>query len=128
MFQNIGKKIKTLAVVVCWIGIAGSVIGGIVMCAVGADSSGGDLLIGLGLPLIFLGPLLSWIGSFVLYGYGDMITRIRRIERKLYGQENEEEEKSDSAGKDDRLAKLQSLREQNLISEEEYWNAVSKLH
>lgn len=50
MFQNIGKKIKTLAVVVCWIGIAGSVIGGIVMCAVGADSSGGDLLIGLGIP------------------------------------------------------------------------------
>ena len=128
MFQNIGKKIKTLAVVVCWIGIAGSVIGGIVMCAVGADSSGGDLLIGLGLPLIFLGPLFSWIGSFVLYGYGDMITRIRRIERKLYGQENEEEEKSDSAGKDDRLAKLQSLREQNLISEEEYWNAVENLH
>lgn len=127
MFQNIGKKIKTLAVVVCWIGIAGSVIGGIVMCAVGADSSGGDLLIGLGLPLIFLGPLFSWIGSFVLYGYGDMITRIRRIERKLYGQENEEEEKSDSAGKDDRLAKLQSLREQNLISEEEYWDAVEKL-
>ena len=124
MFQNIGKKIKTLAVVVCWIGIAGSVIGGIVMCAVGADSSGGDLLIGLGIPLIFLGPLFSWIGSFVLYGYGDMITRIRRIERKLYGQENEEEEKSDSAGKDDRLAKLQSLREQNLISEEEYWNAA----
>lgn len=127
MFQNIGKKIKTLAVVVCWIGIAGSVIGGIVMCAVGADSSGGDLLIGLGIPLIFLGPLFSWIGSFVLYGYGDMITRIRRIERKLYGQENEEEEKSDSAGKDDRLAKLQSLREQNLISEEEYWDAVDKL-
>ena len=128
MFQNIGKKIKTLAVVVCWIGIAGSVIGGIVMIAVGADSSGGDLLIRLGLPLIFLGPLFSWIGSFVLYGYGDMITRVRRIERKLYGQENEEEEKSDSAGKDDRLAKLQSLREQNLISEEEYWDAVSKLH
>lgn len=127
MFQNIGKKIKTLAVVVCWIGIAGSVIGGIVMCAVGADSSGGDLLIGLGLPLIFLGPLFSWIGSFVLYGYGDMITRVRRIERKLYGQENEEEEKSNSAGKDDRLAKLQSLREQNLISEEEYWDAVEKL-
>ena len=127
MFQNIGKKIKTLAVVVCWIGIAGSVIGGIVMIAVGADSSGGDLLIGLGLPLIFLGPLFSWIGSFVLYGYGDMITRIRRIERKLYGQENEEEEKSDSAGKDDRLAKLQSLREQNLISEEEYRDAVEKL-
>ena len=127
MFQNIGKKIKTLAVVVCWIGIAGSVIGGIVMCAVGADSSGGDLLIGLGIPLIFLGPLFSWIGSFVLYGYGDMITRIRRIERKLYGQENEEEEKSDSAGKDDRLANLQSLREQNLISEEEYWNAAEKL-
>lgn len=127
MFQNIGKKIKTLAVVVCWIGIAGSVIGGIVMCAVGADSSGGDLLIGLGIPLIFLGPLFSWIGSFVLYGYGDMITRIRRIEKKLYGQENEEEEKSDSAGKNDRLAKLQSLREQNLISEEEYWDAVEKL-
>lgn len=123
MFQNIGKKIKTLAVVVCWIGIAGSVIGGIVMCAI--DN---DLLTGLGIALIFCGPLFSWVGSFVLYGYGDMITRIRRIERKLYGQENEEEEKSDSAGKDDRLAKLQSLKDQNLISEEEYEDAVRNLH
>lgn len=122
MFQNIGKKIKTLAVVVCWIGIAGSVIGGIVMCTI--DN---DLLTGLGIALIFCGPLFSWVGSFVLYGYGDMITRIRRIEKKLYGQENEEEEKSDSAGKDDRLAKLQSLKDQNLISEEEYWDAVDKL-
>lgn len=123
MFQNIGKKIKTLAVVVCWIGIAGSVIGGIVMCTI--DN---DLLTGLGIALIFCGPLFSWVGSFVLYGYGDMITRIRRIERKLYGQENEEEEKSDSAGKDDRLAKLQSLKDQNLISEEEYEDAVRNLH
>ena len=123
MFQNIGKKIKTLAVVVCWIGIAGSVIGGIVMCTI--DN---DLLTGLGIALIFCGPLFSWVGSFVLYGYGDMITRIRRIEKKLYGQENEEEEKSDSAGKDDRLAKLQSLKDQNLISEEEYEDAVRNLH
>ena len=68
MFYDIGKKIKTLAKVVCWIGIIGSVIGGIVMIA-----TMGSVGVLSGLLTIVLGVLFSWIGSFVLYGFGEMV-------------------------------------------------------
>ena len=68
MFDNIGSKIKTLAKVVCWIGIIGSVIAGIAMIA-----TMGSVGVLSGLLTIVLGALLSWVGSFVLYGFGEMV-------------------------------------------------------
>lgn len=68
MFVNIGAKIKMLAKVLCWIGIVASVIGGIAIMA-GTGSSG----VLPGLLTIVLGTLFSWIGSFVLYGFGEMV-------------------------------------------------------
>ena len=132
MFQNIGEKIKMLAKVVCWVGIVGCVIGGIVLCAVGADSDEGGLMIGLGITLMILGPLVSWVGCFVLYGYGDLISRVRSIEEKLCGKAGGAEDKDAHEHEkeheiDERLAKLESLKNQNLISEEEYRDAVGKL-
>ena len=68
MFDNIGSKIKTLAKVVCWIGIIGSIIAGIAMIA-----TMGSVGVLSGLLTIVLGALLSWVGSFVLYGFGEMV-------------------------------------------------------
>ena len=68
MFDNIGSKIKTLAKVVCWIGIIGSIIAGIAMIA-----TMGSVGVLPGLLTIVLGALLSWVGSFVLYGFGEMV-------------------------------------------------------
>ena len=68
MFDNIGSKIKTLAKVVCWIGIIGSIIAGIAMIA-----TMGSVGVLSGLLTIVLGALLSWAGSFVLYGFGKMV-------------------------------------------------------
>ena len=68
MFDNIGSKIKTLAKVVCWIGIIGSIIAGIAMIA-----TMGSVGVLSGLLTIVLGTLLSWVGSFVLYGFGEMV-------------------------------------------------------
>lgn len=65
MFDNIGSKIKTLAVVVCVIGMIGSAIGAIAMWANGVFLGG--------LVILAVGCLTSWIGSFFTYGLGQLI-------------------------------------------------------
>lgn len=74
MFDNIGKKIKTLANVVCCIGIVASIIGGGICIVIGATNSyNGGSMIATGIAVLLLGSLSSWIGSFVLYGFGEMV-------------------------------------------------------
>ena len=53
-----------LAQVVCWIGIIASVIVGLAALAVSILS---------GLLIMGLGSLASWIGSFLTYGFGQLI-------------------------------------------------------
>ena len=66
MFKNIGKKIKVLAVVFCVLGIIGSLIaGGTLLDGWGTEAIGAAIMIG--------GSLLSWISSFVLYGFGELV-------------------------------------------------------
>ena len=73
MFENIGKKIKTLAKVLCWIGIVLSVISGVAaIIAANGQANGGAIVLG-GVLTIVLGVLLSWIGSFFTYGFGQLI-------------------------------------------------------
>ena len=67
MFDNIGRKIKSLSQFVCWIGIICSVISGIVITASDED------LMFLGFLIMIIGPLVSWISSFTLYGFGQLI-------------------------------------------------------
>ena len=64
MFDNIGGKIKKLAVVCTIVGIASFVIIGIVLM--------GDSFF-TGLLTLVLGAVMSWIGSFTLYGLGQLI-------------------------------------------------------
>ena len=71
MFDNIGGKIKTLAKVVCWIGIIGSCLAGFVLLVEGLDVS--EELILYGILVAGVGSLFSWIGSFFLYGFGQLI-------------------------------------------------------
>ena len=82
MFTNIGKKIKTLAQVICWLGIIGSVISGFGLMATEDD------LIGIGVLVMVLGALFSWIGSFFLYGFGELIDQTQMINTKLGPQTN----------------------------------------
>lgn len=68
MFDNIGRKIKTLATAITWIGIAASVTTGLVMIV----ASGGDLL-AFGFTVAVVGSFASWAGSFLFYGFGQLI-------------------------------------------------------
>lgn len=68
MFENIGRKIMVLAQVLAWIGIVISIIVGLFLI-----SSNKEELVGTGVAVLFLGSLGSWIGSFLLYGFGRLI-------------------------------------------------------
>lgn len=67
MFKNIGKKIKILAKIITWIGIAISCLLGIIMMfAIEYGFVAGILI-------IIIGSISSWISSFLLYGFGQLI-------------------------------------------------------
>ncbi len=67
MFDNIGRKIRTLAKVLCWMGIVGSVIAAMVMI----NGYYAEVRI-TGWIMLFAGPLVSWISSFTLYALGEI--------------------------------------------------------
>ena len=101
MFDNVGGKVKTLASVVCWLGIIGASIYGIVLVARG--------LVLTGLIAAAVGAFSSWIGSLGLYAIGEAAENsaitVRLLEkaaeeRRLEKQDSgaEKEAKRASAG------------------------------
>lgn len=77
MYDNIGSKIKTLAQVVFIIMAVISIISGILIIFSHISgiliifSDGGAFIIGI--LTAGIGVLLSWIGTFFLYGFGQLI-------------------------------------------------------
>ena len=76
LFSNVGKKIKTVAVVFCWIGIIAAVLAGLAMIGVGLLMSDLEdkiamILGGIGVALV--GSVMSWLGSLVIYGFGELV-------------------------------------------------------
>ena len=67
MYANIGGKIKTLASVLCWAGIIISCLFGLITLAFG------------GIFIAAIGSLMSWISSFVLYGFGQIIENTDKL-------------------------------------------------
>ncbi len=87
MFNEIGKKIKRLASTLCKVQIAIYVIAAIVFLGLGLisivdgneDSAFFWILIGLACAII--GPLLAWLSTIILYGYGELIDKTGEIEK-----------------------------------------------
>ena len=71
-FENIGSKIKTLAVVLTVVGIVASVIFGFFILSANA---------GYGLLIMVVGSLISWVSSFFTYGFGELIEKTTEIAR-----------------------------------------------
>lgn len=83
MFDNIGGKIKTVAATIAWLGIIGSIIIGIIIIAEANDSyypSATETLSGW--LVIIVGSLSSWVSSFTLYGFGQLIENTDIISSK----------------------------------------------
>ena len=75
MFANIGDKIQSVAKILCWIGIALSVLAGLILMAQDSD------LAPMGILTAGLGALFSWISSLFLYGFGELIVKATQIEK-----------------------------------------------
>ncbi len=79
MFNNIGKKIKVLAWVFFFLFSLGDIAAGIILLAEDDD------LLFPALPIMLAGPLFAWIGSWLLYGFGELIDKAADIERNTRG-------------------------------------------
>lgn len=73
MFDNVGDKIKGVAKVFCWLGIIVSVLVGIVLMMVGVNTRNGEMTFIVGIVITVVGSLLSWIGSLITYGIGELV-------------------------------------------------------
>jgi len=77
MFSNIGRKVRGLAVVLCVVGILGSLGAGVALYLLKVLELIPCIAIGAG------GVLIFWFGSWVLYCIGDTHVRVERLENKL---------------------------------------------
>ncbi len=77
MYNNIGGKIKSLALIVCWLGILVSVIGGVTLMGMR------DTPILVGLIVVVLGSVFSWLGSLTTYGLGQLIENSDKLVETL---------------------------------------------
>ena len=114
MYDNIGKKIKLLAKVV-------TIIFSVASIFVGIASIVGGVLWGL---IFFFMPILFWISSFVLYGFGELIDKVCDIERN--SRNGVIKSTIQVKHEDEKIKKLEKLRAEDLISEEEYRKKISE--
>ncbi len=82
MFRDIGKKIKTLAIVVCAIGMSASILWGGYIVISGLKLSSTSLVL-TGMIRAIIGCILSWIAVFLLYGFGELIDKTCSIETMI---------------------------------------------
>lgn len=88
MYKNIGKKIKVLAYVLCIIGIVSGILLGISMIVNYTYYEDDAIATGVLLDIVSatLIGVISWVGSFSLYGYGQHIEDTQAI-RKIIESE-----------------------------------------
>lgn len=77
MYNDVGKKIKGLMKTLLAIGIVLSVVGGIVVMAIDED------LIVVGLLVVIVGSLVSWIACIFAYAFGELVDKACNIEKLL---------------------------------------------
>ena len=65
MFENIGEKIKMVAVISFLLGALASIIAAIVLFVL--------KLVGIGFLVLIGGPIASWLSCIALYGFGELI-------------------------------------------------------
>lgn len=112
MYDNIGKKIKVLTKIATIISIVAVIIVGLVLVE---DNPA------LGLVLIFPCPVLCWASSFFMYGFGELVDKVTAGETKPDKDTNTIKVLLNRKNK-----ALSQLYDEDLISEEEYRDNISK--
>ena len=80
MFSNIGGKIKGVAVAEAVTGIIASIIVGIVLIA---NSSHSNPTAAMGWGIMIGGSIASWLNSFILYGFGELIEKTAETKTEI---------------------------------------------
>jgi hypothetical protein len=109
LYENIGGKIKRMAYIIFWVFAIVSVVGGLVVLSESPIA---------GIVIMIVGPLVAWISTFLLYGFGELIESNQIIAQNLSRAAHKQPfytQKSDTG-----TAEIEKLREQGLITEEEY--------
>ena len=117
MYNNIGKKIKMLAKVIFFVEAIAAIFGGI--SVIGLDE---DLAV-VGILIMIVGSVFAWVSSWLLYGFGEIIDKLSDIEQNTRTGVKSYTPVSDGV---DRLSKIEKLRSEGLITEEEYRQSLSK--
>ncbi len=121
MFNNIGGKIKLLAKITF---ISGSILSFITFIALLSIEA--EILWPFAILSLFFGPVLFWIDSWFVYGFGEVIENTANVSnesRNIFSVLNSMSSKN-KIPQDKRLEKLNGLLQKGLISEEEYIRAL----
>ncbi|OLA93426.1 MAG: hypothetical protein BHW64_06815 [Candidatus Melainabacteria bacterium LEY3_CP_29_8] len=119
MYNNIGNKIKYLAKTAFIVGAIISVIIGILLITAGLNG----IITPVGVLILFVGPFISWLSSWLLYGFGELIDKISLIELNLNHVNSGVQTKySDLTRKQE----LENLHSKGLITDDEYNQSISK--
>ena len=73
MFKNIGEKLKSLAKFLCTIGIFIGITGGIILMSFSQSSWHNQWMLSVGIAVLILVPLLSWLSSLFIYALGELV-------------------------------------------------------
>ncbi len=115
LFSDIGKKIKRLALVTAVFGVLFFIIGGVILLACLTELPGNaDFVDFVGIficMVVIVGCFLSFIGSYFIYGFGELIDQTIQIRAQLSKKEQAIAEKK---------RVLTELYNNNLITQEEY--------
>ena len=117
MFRNIGGKLKGFAVFIFVLQTLGYIIGGGILIS--------GRLQAIGIIIMIAGPLLAWVSSWLLYGFGELIHKVSSIEELLYsgGRVYTSQKKT----KDERIENINNMYSEGLITKEEYIQALRKI-
>ncbi len=116
MYDNIGGKLKALAKIQFLILTVASATVGIVMLV---------SEMALGLLFLFGVPVVAWVASWLLYGFGELVEKVCHIEGKLC---NGVTGTTAAASIDGRTKDIMELHRQRLITDGEYEQAMAKIH
>lgn len=81
LYENIGGKIKSWAKGIFIVESIGFIIGGIVLALTASDYD--DPMFIFGILTVFLGPFMAWVGSWLMYAFGELVEDVGIIRENV---------------------------------------------
>lgn len=101
IYDNIGRKIKKLAIATFIVGAIAAVIEGL------AQINTDDVV---GILTLFLGPVAAWVSSWLLYGFGELIeTNCEIAENTRQNKSNSKQAFSNTTAKKEKSKKIEAV-------------------